>query len=88
MLHALQVDIYERTVTLEKQREVLGTLNSEAEQELQQLATEQGRLAELLMEAASDEETGESEPMNSSPELEDDLDRALEEAGIPGFGAD
>ena len=89
LLHALQLAIYERTVALEEQREVGGTLDSEAQQEVQQLATEQGQLAKLVTEAtSSDGETNRSEPTTSSPELKDDLDRALEEAGIPGFGAD
>ncbi|MEX0819556.1 MAG: hypothetical protein WD070_08175, partial [Pirellulaceae bacterium] len=51
LLVAMQSELYQRTLALEKQRQQSETLEDEAEQELQQLAAEQGRLAELLSES-------------------------------------
>ncbi|MEO8498815.1 MAG: hypothetical protein ABI614_27455, partial [Planctomycetota bacterium] len=86
---AMQVDIYERTVALEKQREEQGTLEGESQQELQRLATEQGQLADLLVEAVpADDAIDKTAPPAPSPELDNELDRALEKARVPGFGAD
>ncbi len=59
----MQMDIYERTVTLEKQRQDGAELGDEDQQELQRLATEQGELAKLLAEALPPSENREpSEP--------------------------
>jgi hypothetical protein len=91
LLHALQLDLYERTVALEQQRQARGTLESEEQRELQQLATEQGQLAELLTEAMAagqQDDMPRPKPPASSSELDNDLDRALEQIGIPGFGGD
>ncbi len=89
LLHAMQVDLYERTVALEEQRQGRGALEEADKQELQRLATEQGELAELLMEAMPAEGAiDQLEPPAAPSRLDDDLDKALEKAGIPGFGAD
>lgn len=90
LLHAMQLDLYERTVILEELRQGRGELDEAKKKELQQLATEQGQLAELLMEAMpTDGAIDQPEPPPAARDrLDDDLDRALEKAGIPGFGAD
>jgi len=89
LLHAMQLDIYERTVAWEKQGQGRGALENEDKQDLQQLATEQGELAELIMEALpTDAIIDIAAPKNSEKPLDDALDRALERAGIPGFGTD
>ena len=63
LLYAMQMDIYERTLTLEKRRLEGAELRDEDQQELQRLATEQGELAKLLAEALPMSETrGPSEP--------------------------
>jgi len=82
----MQLDIYERTVALEERRQEVGALKGEDKQESERLATEQGQLAELLMEVMP--EDGEPPPRASSRELDNDLDRVLEKAGSPGLGAD
>lgn len=89
LLHAMQVDLHEQTVEVEKRRKPDGLLNSEDQQVTTRLASEQGELAELLTEALSPDEGRQSPAKPSSPnQLDDDLDRALERAGIPGFGVD
>ncbi|MDA1052778.1 MAG: hypothetical protein O3C40_20175 [Planctomycetota bacterium] len=89
LLHAMQVDIYERTAALEEQRQERGPLEDEVQQELQRLAAEQGQLAELLLESLPPEESIDNSKLPaSSNQLEEDLDRALNKAGVPGFGAD
>jgi hypothetical protein len=59
LLHTMQIDIYERTVALEKQRQEGAVLADEDKQELQRLATEQGELAELLIGALTPRENRE-----------------------------
>ena len=89
LLHSIQMDIHDRTVSLEQRRQGRGALEAADKQEVERLATEQGELAKLLIEALpADEATREPAAPTAPRQLEDELDKALEKAGIPGFGAD
>jgi hypothetical protein len=89
LLHAMQTDIYERTVTLELQRQGRGALDDAEKGELRRLATEQGELAELLLEALPTDEAAREPAVPTAPnQLDNELDKALEKAGVPGFGAE
>jgi hypothetical protein len=84
LLHLMQLEIHERTVTLERLQKPDGTFDESSQRELQQLTDEQATLAELVKQMISQNDTdaGSSKPQDVDAEL----DRALEEAGIPGFG--
>ncbi|MBC8356274.1 MAG: hypothetical protein H8E66_30210 [Planctomycetes bacterium] len=89
LLHAMQLDIYERTVALEQRRQEPEGLKDEGQQELQRLALEQGQLAALLTEALPAEESSDrTDSPDSSNEAIDGLDDALKQAGDQGSGAD
>ncbi|HRX77989.1 MAG TPA: hypothetical protein P5307_02960 [Pirellulaceae bacterium] len=89
LLHSMQVDLYDRTAALEALRQSGEASNSEVQQAMQRLANDQGELAALLLQSLPlDEASEKPAAVPSSKELNDELDRALERAGIPSFGDD
>jgi hypothetical protein len=86
LVHAMQVELLERTIALEKLRFENTATEKENQAKVSRLATEQGKLAESLRKVIPTNDDVESQ--SDTNELESDLDRALNDAGIFDFGAD
>ena len=86
LLRSLQVDLNQRTADL--QQAVAGTqsLSDADQQAFTQLAAEQAALGAILESLTAPDEAEPNQEAPANPRtLDNDLDRALEEAGIPGF---
>ncbi len=93
LLHHIQIELLDRTTQLEQDRPGGDELTEQQRSSLERLAKEQGELAALILEAIS---SGMSKPTNNEmddliegdpTESEDNLNRLLEESGIPSFWA-
>ena len=86
MLRSLQVDLNQRTAELQQAVADTQSLSDADQQAFTELAAEQAALGAILESlTAPDETEPKPKPSASPPTLDNDLDRALEEAGIPGF---
>ncbi len=86
LLQSIQLELLERTAQFDQQRSGSRELTDQQQRILERLAREQGELAELLLDAIPPHS---SNAVPEGPDMpdpsENNLERLLEEAGIPGF---
>ena len=86
ILRALQVEINQRTEKLEELARSKESLMEEEQRRFGELATDQGRLSELVLRIIrTSPAAAEKSSKPPSRSLDRELDEALEKAGIPGF---
>lgn len=86
LLRSMQIDLNQRTAELQDAVVAAPSLSDSEQQAFAELAAEQAALSTILESlTAPDAPESSPKPTTAPPSPDDELDRALQEAGIPGF---